>query len=163
ANLIADQGVSTTSYAVTGLSPGTAYFWRVSASNDAGTSAYSPAWSFTTVSPSPVGLIAAYGFDEGSGTTALDESGHRLNGSIVGATWTAGKYGQGLSFNGASSYIDLGNPSLLQVKGSMTWSAWVRAIANPLDDGEIIAKSDDVSGWQLKTTPDTGPQTFGAA
>ncbi len=43
----------------------------------------------------------------------------------------------------------------------MTWSAWVKATGNPAGDGQIVAKSNEVSGWQLKTTPDTGPQTFG--
>ena len=54
-------------------------------------------------------------------------------------------------------------PPLLQITGSMTWSAWVKAVANPADDGQIVAKSNDASGWQLKTSPDTGPQTFGVA
>ena len=70
-------------------------------------------------------------------------------------------YGGALSFNGSSSYVDLGNPALLQITGSMTWSAWVKAAANPADDGQIVAKSDDASGWQFKTSPDTGPHTFG--
>jgi hypothetical protein len=43
----------------------------------------------------------------------------------------------------------------------MTLSAWVKAAANPADDGQIIAKADTASGWQLKTSPDTGPHTFG--
>ena len=29
------------------------------------------------------------------------------------------------------------------------------------DDGQIVAKSNDVSGWQLKTSLDTGRRTFG--
>src|SRR4029077_13429314 len=66
-----------------------------------------------------------------------------------------------LSFNGSSSYVDLGNPALLQITGSMTWSAWVKAAANPANDGQIIAKSNNTSGWQFKTSPDTGPHTFG--
>ena len=37
----------------------------------------------------------------------------------------------------------------------------MEAAANPADDGQIVAKSDDASGWQLKTSPDTGPHTFG--
>jgi hypothetical protein len=45
----------------------------------------------------------------------------------------------------------------------MTWSAWVKAAANPADDGQIIAKSNDAGGWQFKTSPDTGPHTFGVA
>ena len=108
------------------------------------------------------GLVAAYAFDAGTGTTVADASGNGITGTIVGATWTTqGKYSNALSFNGTSSYVDLGNPALLQITGSMTWSAWVRAAANPGDDGQIIAKSDDNSGWQLKTSPDTGPHTFG--
>jgi hypothetical protein len=42
----------------------------------------------------------------------------------------------------------------------MTWSAWVYATANPADDGQIVAKSNG-TGWQFKTSPDTGPHTFG--
>ena len=43
----------------------------------------------------------------------------------------------------------------------MTWSAWVKSATNPSDDGQIVAKSDNASGWQLKTSPDTGQHTFG--
>ena len=106
--------------------------------------------------------MAAYGFDEGSGTVVTDASGNGITGNIIGATWTTeGRNGNALSFNGSSSYVDLGNPALLQITGSMTWSAWVKAAANPADDGQIVAKADDASGWQLKTSPDTGPHTFG--
>ena len=112
----------------------------------------------------PTGLVAAYAFEEGSGTKVSDASGHGLTGTIVGATWTtSGKYDKALSFDGTSSYVDLGNPTALQLTGSMTWSAWVNAAANPPDDGQIIAKSNGSSGWQFKTSPDTGPHTFGVA
>jgi len=107
--------------------------------------------------------MAAYGFKEGSGTTVADSSGNGNTGTINGATWTtAGRYGNALSFNGATSYVDLGIPASLKLTGSMTWSAWIFATANPVDDGQIVAKSgngDD--GWQFKTSPDTGPHTFG--
>ena len=110
------------------------------------------------------GLVAAYSFNEGSGTTVTDLSGNNLNGTIVGATWTtSGKYGSALSFNGTTNYIDLGNPALLRLTGSMTLEAWVQATSNPPDDGQIIAKSDGHGGWQFKTSPDTGPETFGVA
>ena len=47
------------------------------------------------------GLVAAYGFDEGSGTTVTDASGNGNNGTITNATWaTTGKYGKALQFNG---------------------------------------------------------------
>ena len=110
------------------------------------------------------GLVAAYSFDEGAGTTVADRSGNGNTGRIVGALWTTvGKYGKALSFNGAGSYVDLGNPASLRLTGSMTWSAWINAAASPADDGEIIAKSDNGPGWQIKTSPDTGPHKFGVA
>ena len=47
------------------------------------------------------GLVAAYGFDEGSGTTVTDASGNGNAGTITSATWAAtGKYGEALQFNG---------------------------------------------------------------
>ena len=110
------------------------------------------------------GLVAAYSFNEGAGTTLTDLSGNGNTGTIVGAAWTtAGKYGNALSFNGASSYVDIGNGASLQLTGNMTWSAWINAAANLPDDGIIAAKSDATSGWQLKTSRDTGSYTFGSA
>ena len=118
----------------------------------------------TPTATPPTGLVAAYNFNEGNGTTVNDASGNGITGNIIGATWTTGgKNGNALSFNGSSSYVDLGNPPVLQITGSMTWSAWVKATANLANDGQIVAKSNDASGWQLKTSPDTGPQTFGVA
>ncbi|MEP6539622.1 MAG: DUF2012 domain-containing protein [Bryobacteraceae bacterium] len=83
---------------------------------------------------------------------------------MAAAAWTSGgKYGYGLSFNGSSSYVELGNPVLFQQTGSMTWSAWIKASANTKKDDQIIAKSNNSSGWQLKTTQDTGAETFAIA
>ena len=105
--------------------------------------------------------MAAYAFSEGSGTTVGDASGGGLTGTISGATWTQGKYGNALSFNGTSGYVNLGNPTQLKVTGSMTWSAWVKAAANPADDGIIIGKADPTFfGWTLKTSPDNGSENF---
>ena len=109
------------------------------------------------------GLVAAYSFDEGTGNSVADLSGNNINGTVVGATWVAnGMYGNALAFNGISSYVDLGNRTALQLTGSMTIEAWVKTTGNPADDGQIVAKSDPC-GWQLKTSPDTGPHTFGVS
>jgi PKD repeat protein len=108
--------------------------------------------------PLPTGLLAGYRFDEGSGTTTADLSGNGITGALVnGPTWTTGRYGGGLAFNG-SSYVDLGNPATLQLTGSMTLTAWIKISANPFDDATIVGKMT-TAGWQLKTTQDTGQRT----
>ncbi len=110
------------------------------------------------------GLVAGYGFSEGTGTTTADASGNGFTGTLVSTpAWVPGKNATGLSFNGSSSYVNLGNPTALQFTGSMTVSAWVYETANVADDGQLVAKSNGSSGWQLKSTPDTGVRTFAVA
>ena len=157
-------GGTSTSYSDSGLAANTSYSYRVCALDEAGNrGGYSNVTSTTTMTGSS-SLIAAYSFNEGAGTTITDLSGNGNTGTLNGAVWTSnGKYGAGLSFNGANSYVDIGNAASLQLTGSMTWSAWINATATPADDGVILAKSDNTSGWQLKTSPDTGPHRFGAA
>ena len=85
--------VTGTSYADTGLSAGTIYNYRVRATDAAGNlSGYSGVASTTTSNTPPhwVVLAAAYGFNEGSGTTVTDASGNGDTGTINGATWTTG-------------------------------------------------------------------------
>lgn len=50
----------------------------------------------------PVGF---WKFEEGSGVIAGDSSGVGNNGTINGATWTTGKIGQALSFDGVNNYV----------------------------------------------------------
>ncbi|MBM2840760.1 MAG: hypothetical protein HW412_1288 [Bacteroidetes bacterium] len=50
ASTVVDRGnITTTSTAVSGLATLTTHYWRVNATNSAGTSAYSTAWNFTTL------------------------------------------------------------------------------------------------------------------
>ncbi|MCI0330101.1 MAG: HYR domain-containing protein [candidate division Zixibacteria bacterium] len=46
-------GLTSTSVVISGLAPGTTYYWRVNATNAGGTSNWSPVWSFTTAAGSP--------------------------------------------------------------------------------------------------------------
>jgi chitodextrinase len=148
----------------TGLSSGTSYSYRVRATDAAGNlSAYSSVASSATTSSTPLGLVAAYSFSEGAGTTVADVSGNNNTGTASGTTWTtAGQFGSALVFNGTSAFVDLGNPATLRLTGSMTISAWVRSAAFPGDDAAIVSKRDGASlGYQLDTSIDTGPRTIG--
>ncbi len=53
------------------------------------------------------GLLAYWSFDEGTGDTAHDYSGHNYDGTIYGAIWTSGHESFALDFNGIDNYVDL--------------------------------------------------------
>jgi uncharacterized protein (TIGR03437 family) len=106
------------------------------------------------------GRVAAYGFNEGSGSKVYDVSGTGNNGTIWGASWTSiARYGKALLFNGWSSYVDFGKPAVLLTTGSMTWSAWIRPNSSQID-GQIVARSNGTAGWQLKMSRSTGRRTL---
>ena len=72
-------------------------------------------------------LVAAYGFDDGAGATAVDASGNGLNGAVAGATWTGtGAFGGALSFDGTSSRVVVPGDSRLDLAAGFTLAAWVR-------------------------------------
>jgi chitodextrinase len=71
-------------------------------------------------------LMAAYGFEEGTGVTVLDVSGNSNTGSISGASWTAaGKNGSALSFDGVNDRVFVASSSSLNVTTALTVEAWV--------------------------------------
>ena len=57
-----------------------------------------------TGTPPPAGLVAAYGFEETSGTAVTDSSGAGNNGTIAGAAarTAAGKIGRAIDFDGVN-------------------------------------------------------------
>ena len=107
----------------------------------------------------PLGISAGYAFNEVSGTTTADASGNGITGTLVnGPTFTtAGKYGNAVALDGINDYVNLGNPTALQLTGSMTVSAWIYASSFPVDDAAIVSKrtADRCVGFQLDTTVDT--------
>src|SRR4029077_4627143 len=78
-----------------------------------------------TVSNTSTGLVAAYNFNEGSGTTLIDRSGNGNNGTIANASWVAGKYGGGHTSNGTTSLVTIASSSSLNLPAGMTMEAWV--------------------------------------
>lgn len=74
-------------------------------------------------------LVAAYAFDAGSGNKATDSSGHGNVGAIDGATWTRGRFGDALSFDGVSAVVRVPRSRSLNITRAMTLSGWVRPSA----------------------------------
>ena len=73
------------------------------------------------------GLVAAYPFDEGSGTLAADTSGNGNAGEIIGATRTTrGRFGDALRFDGAGELVRVPASTSLDLRTTMTLSGWIR-------------------------------------
>jgi glucose/arabinose dehydrogenase/PKD repeat protein len=77
----------------------------------------------------PAGLVAAYGFNETSGSAVSDASGNGNIGTISNATrTTAGKFGSALSFNATpkNNVVAVPHSASLALTSGMTLEAWVR-------------------------------------
>ena len=140
-----------------GLNSGT-YFYKVTAEDAAGNvSGVSNQASATITVTAPTGLVAAYGFDEGSGTTTVDGSGNGNTGSLASTLWsTGGRFGGALSFNGNSSRVNIADSASLRLTTGMTLEAWVRPSALA-DWATVIIK--ERTGWYagaLYATTDNG-------
>lgn len=69
------------------------------------------------------GAAGHWKFDEGSGSNALDSSGSNTHGTLSGPTWTTGKIGKALRFNGSTDRVTIGGANI-----APPWTAamWVR-------------------------------------
>jgi hypothetical protein len=72
------------------------------------------------------GLVGWWKFDETNGTTAYDSSGNGNDGNLTnGPTWTDGKIGGALSFDGVDDFVNV--PSIQNVNGGgVTFAVWVK-------------------------------------
>ena len=138
---------SGTTYNDTGRSASTTYRYRVRAADAAGNlGGYSPeAQATTAAAPStPQGLVGAWAFSEGSGSTTADASGNGNIGTITNATWsTEGRYGNALSFNGTSSVVRVPSAASLNLTTGMTLSAWIRPTASQTGWRTIVQRQAD--------------------
>ena len=112
-------------YVDTGLAAGTYYYKVIAADANGNLSAPSTQASAVVTATPPVGLVASYGFDEGSGTTVTDSSGSGNGGTVSGATWAIGKFGTALSFDGVNDIVNVADSASLDLTTGMTLEAWV--------------------------------------
>jgi glucose/arabinose dehydrogenase/PKD repeat protein len=144
-----------TTFNDTGLASNTSYSYRVRAADAVpNLGPYSNTATATTQS-APSALVASYSFNQGSGTTVFDSSGNGNGGTIGTATWTtAGKYGNGLVFNGTSARITINDSASLRLTSGMTLEAWVnpQTVTNGWRD--VIYKGND--NYYLEATSTNG-------
>jgi hypothetical protein len=126
-NVFTTTGGTTHSTTVSGLSNGGNFSFFVrcqDAANNANTDDFSI--SFSVANAAGPGPVAAYSFNEGSGTSVGDSSGNGHTGTISGAAWTTqGKFGNALSFDGVNDWVTVNSSALLSLTTAMTVEAWV--------------------------------------
>ncbi len=75
------------------------------------------------------GLVAAYSFDEGTGSILNDSSSNGNNGTISGAVFVPGFTGQALSFDGVNDLVTIADSNSLDLVNGLTFEAWVKPIS----------------------------------
>ena len=114
-----------------------------------------------TFSINTSGLVAYWRFKEGTGTTAHDYSGsdnHGTlhNGSVVCydgdcPTWTEGKYGSALSFDGTNDYVEIPYDDSLNITEQVTVAAWVKPDLLDTWRGIVAGSKTDLNSFLLQT------------
>jgi hypothetical protein len=110
----------------------------------------------------PFGPGGTWKFDEGTGPHAADSTnnGHTLE-LWPGASWTTGKTGTGLQFDGNGGHAFASQP-VARTDTGFTAAAWVR-LDNYVGDNSRVALSQDGdynSGFQLRFSKDKTRWTF---
>ena len=100
----------------------------------------------------PLPVLAGYwAFDNGQGTVATDSSGQQPpnNGTLVaGPTWTTGKVGGALAFDGSNDLVDVHDSPSLDISGGITLAAWIKP--NAVATQRVITKDyGTANGYEL--------------
>ncbi len=119
------------------------------------TSAATPTSTRTNTPAPSTGLVLALGFNENSGTTSTDASGQNNSGTLTNATWTTGKYGSALSFNGTNSWVTVNNSTSLDLVSGFTLEAWVSPSTS--SGWRTIAMKELDAIYYLYASNGTGP------
>ncbi|MFQ5981006.1 MAG: DUF2341 domain-containing protein [Candidatus Heimdallarchaeota archaeon] len=95
--------------------------------------------------------------------STANDNGGATHGTITPLNWVTGKAGYALDFNGADNYVDVGNPSELQITGALTVEAWL--YTGSVTSDFLVAKSGSHGdiGWGLFLTDEVAPSPDGGA
>ena len=113
-------------------------------------------------------LVAAYNFDEGSGSVLTDLSGRGNAGQIHGARWTTeGRFGGALVFDGVGNVVVVPHSPALDLTEAMTLEAWIYPTAAQSGWRAVVQKEFDtyflLAGSRAGPLRPGGGGTFGAS
>ena len=98
--------------------------------------------SFTSSAMAQTGPRAAWAFEEAAGTSAADSTGNGHTGALQGSpTWTTGRVGGALSFDGVNDRVEVADADDLDLTTSLTLSAWIKLTAQPTWRGLLWKES----------------------
>jgi len=110
-----------------------------------------------SISDSDPDLELSLHMDEGAdniapgGKDTEDASGNSNHGVFGNGTagteptWTSGRLGKGLEFDGVNDYVDIGNNSCLHISNTITIEAWIYPIEKKY--ATIVTKAYDTNGY----------------
>jgi hypothetical protein len=107
-------------------------------------------------------LVAGWALNEGAGSSAGDSSGNGNTGTLVnGPTWSTGKYGGALLFDGSNDRVRVNDSPSLDLTTAATFEAWVYPTAVPSGWRTILQKEVDAyfltaSGGGIGNQPTSG-------
>jgi hypothetical protein len=108
--------------------------------------------------PAPV---AAYSFEDGTGTTLADATGNGHTGTIREATWTTtGKNGKALKFDGVNDWVTINDAADLHLGSAMTLEAWVNPTANSGWRTAIMKERSGDLDWALYSSGTAKPSAW---
>ncbi len=107
-------------------------------------------------------LVAAFGFNENTGTIANDNSGNNNTGTLTnGPTWSAsGRYGAAILFDGTNDLVNINDANSLDLTNGMTIEAWVNP-SNLTGYKTAICKENSTNNLSYALSPNNN--TSGAA
>lgn len=112
--------------------------------------------------PAQSSLLLHWGFDEASDTVA-DLSGKGRSGTVHGASYTDGKYGKALSFDGSDQWVEeSGAGAYLNGLDTLSISVWVKSNTASTDAGFLkghTSDQDDESSLAIRY--ESGPVSGG--
>ena len=122
----------------------------------------------TAAPPRSADLVAAYSFDEGTGTEVADLSGHGHRGRLQGATWTTqGRFSGALTFDGVGSVVVIPHSPALDLADAMTLEAWIYPTAAQTGWRAVLQKDFDayflLAGSRAGPRRPGGGATFGTS